>query len=329
MIVLWSFNHFLVVEGVSDTKVFLNDPATGPRTVSREEFDRSFTGVALRFATGPDFRPGGASVGLLAQLGHRLSGCDVGIGIVAWLSLMLVIPGLVLPGATKAFVDDILVQRFDGWLSPLLVGLGVVFVLQIALSAVQQMALLRIELKLALEQSARFTWHVLRLPVEFFNQRFAGDLANRVDANDRVARLLARDCGKRRRTAAPRSFLGIVMLFYDPTLAAIAIGGAALNVGAADAVQRVLQDIVLRLQTEMGKLFAVSVVGLQSIETLKATGTESDFFAKWTGHHARAMNSEQKLAIYQQAIHLVPPSCQPDLRRGARRRRPAGRRRAR
>ncbi len=135
-------------------------------------------------------------------------------------------PGLVLPGATKAFVDDILVKRFDGWLSPLLVGLAAVFVLQIALSAVQQMALVRLELKLALEDSARFTWHVLRLPVEFFNQRFAGDLANRMDSNDRVARLLARDCGQAAATCFTASFLGIVMLFYDPTLAAIAILGA-------------------------------------------------------------------------------------------------------
>ena len=148
---------------------------------------------------------------------------------------------------------------------------------------------------------------MLRLPVEFFNQRFAGDLANRIDSNDRVARLLARDCGQAAATCFTASFLGIVMLFYDPTLAAIAIGGAALNVGLLTLMQRVLQDIVLRLQTEMGKLYAVSVVGLQSIETLKATGTERDFFAKWTGHHARAMNSEQKLAIYQQASNLVPP----------------------
>ena len=107
------------------------------------------------------------------------------------------------------------------------------FVLQVALSAVQEMALLRIELKLALEQSARFTWHVLRLPVEFFNQRFAGDLANRVEANDRVARCWRATAATRRRAASPRSFLGIVMLLYDVTLAAIAIGGAALNVVAA------------------------------------------------------------------------------------------------
>ena len=95
-------------------------------------------------------------------------------------------------------------------------------------------------------------------------------------------------------------------------------------------VQRVLQDVVLRLQTEVGKLYAVSVVGLQSIETLKATGTESDFFAKWTGHHAHALNSEQRLAVYQQASNLVPPLVS-SLTAAAvlGRRRPAGGRRAR
>jgi NHLM bacteriocin system ABC transporter peptidase/ATP-binding protein len=261
----------------------------------------------MRFAPAPGFTPGGTAAGLLTRLGHRLAGSGMAIGIVAWISLMLVIPGLVLPGATRAFVDDILVRRFDGWLSPLLVGLAAMFVLQVALSAVQEMALLRLELKLALEQSAAFTWHVLRLPIEFFGQRFAGDLANRIEANDRVARLLARDCGHAAANCFTASFLGIIMLFYDATLAAIAIGGAALNIAVLTLVQRVLQDVVLRLQTEVGKLFAVSVVGLQSIETLKATGTESDFFAKWTGHHAHALNAEQRLSVYQQATNLVPP----------------------
>jgi ABC-type bacteriocin/lantibiotic exporter with double-glycine peptidase domain len=199
------------------------------------------------------------------------------------------------------------VHRYHGWLTPLLVGLGAMFLLQMMLSAVQELALLRIELKLALEQSAQFTWHVLRLPIEFFSQRYTGDLANRIDANDRVARLLARDCGRAAAACFTAAFLAIVMMFYNETLAAIAIGGAAINIVALSLVNRALQDVTLRLQTEVGKLYAVSVIGLQSIETLKSTGREGDFFAKWTGHHARALNSEQKLAVYQQASNLVPP----------------------
>ena len=72
-------------------------------------------------------------------------------------------------------------------------------------------------------------------------------------------------------------------------------------------LRRSLSDVALRLQTEQGKLFSTSAVGLQSIETLKATAGESDFFAKWSGYHARAINSEQKLAIYQgSTIDLLP-----------------------
>ncbi|MBV8187665.1 MAG: NHLP family bacteriocin export ABC transporter peptidase/permease/ATPase subunit [Alphaproteobacteria bacterium] len=306
-IVHWNFNHFLVLEGVAGNKVHLNDPAVGPRTVTRKEFSDSFTGVVLRLRPGPRFVRGDTRIGLLPNLASCLKGCGPAIAFVAWISLMMVIPGLVLPGATKTFIDDILVGHFQGWLEPLLVGLGGVFLLQVMLSVVQQIVLLRIELKIALERSAEFTWHVLRLPIEFFNQRLIGDLANRLDANDRVARLLARDCGHAAAACFTAAFLAIVMIFYNATLAAIAIGGAAINIVALSLVQRTLQDVTLRLQTEVGKLYAVAVIGLRSIETLKSAGREGDFFAKWTGHHARALNSEQKLTVYQQASNLVPP----------------------
>ena len=306
LIVFWNANHFVVVEGASRNQVYINDPATGPRSVSREEFGKGFAGVTLEFRKGPTFAPGGARQGVMSKLAVRLKGCHGAMAFVVWISLMLVIPGIIVPGITAAFVDQVLIQHMNGWLGPLLIGLAATFLLNALLRFLQGRALLRIELRLALEQSARFTWHVLHLPLSFFSQRYLGDLVNRVDANDRVALLLARDVGNAATNLLTAAFLGAVMFAYDWVLASIVLGSSALNIVILRLLNRSLSDVALRLQIEQGRLFSTSVVGLQSMETIKSTGSENEFFSKWAGYHARTINSEQQLAVYQQALELLP-----------------------
>jgi ABC-type bacteriocin/lantibiotic exporter with double-glycine peptidase domain len=47
--------------------------------------------------------------------------------------------------------------------------------------------------------------------------------------------------------------------------------------------------------------------GLQTIETLKATGSESDFFSRWSGYLAKVLVADQKMGVYTLGLGVVPP----------------------
>src|SRR3546814_14077275 len=111
---------------------------------------------------------------------------------------------------------------------PLLIGMGLTAILRGLLTWLQQIYLSRLELKLALQGSAQFLWHVLRLPVDFFNQRFPGDIGDRVAANDRVAQMLSGELATHVIGIFTIVFYAAVMVLYDVVMTLIGVGLALL-----------------------------------------------------------------------------------------------------
>ena len=95
IIVLWQWNHFLVVEGFGRGKVYLNDPASGRRTVSREEFARFYSGIAFTFTPGPGFVRQGRRPSVVLGLARRLATSRAALAFVILAGLALMIPTLV------------------------------------------------------------------------------------------------------------------------------------------------------------------------------------------------------------------------------------------
>ena len=307
MILHWNFNHFLVLEGFRKGEVHLNDPAAGPRRVTEEELDQAFTGVVLTFEPGPEFQTGGEPPQLVRALKRRLIGATAALAFVVLAGLALVIPGLVVPVFSKVFLDSVLLESRKDWLPPLLLGMGLAALLTGLLTWLQQSYLLRLESKMAVAGSSRFLRHVLRLPMEFFSQRFAGDISSRVGINDRVAQLLSRDLATSFLGAVMIVFFALLMVQYDLLLTVVGVVVVSLNVAALRWVSRRRVDGNRRLLQDRGKLYGTAIGGLQMIETLKASGGESDLYARWSGYQAKVVNARQDLERYTQMLDAVPP----------------------
>ena len=307
MILFWEFNHFVVLEGIRGTRFYVNDPGYGPRRLTLAEFEESYTGICFGFQKGEDFRKGGSKPSILRGLRARFGHAGGALSFATLATLTLLIPGLAVPTMIKVFVDDVLIGRNGDWVNALLAGLVLAAVVQGALVWLQRAFLARMEAKLSIVMTSGFFWHLITLPMPFFSQRYAGDLVSRVSSNDRVARLLSDQLAVNAINTLAMGFYAAVMLSYDVPLTLVTIAIVATNLVVLRLASRARDDANRRLLKEQGKLAGASVNGIQMVETLKASGTEGDFFARWSGIHANALDAQQRLASVSLLASVFPP----------------------
>ena len=305
-IIHWNFKHFVVLEDVSGRHAYINDPATGRRRVSMAELDRAFTGVVLTFERGEEFKKLGAKPNGMGLLLRELRRNKPAVALLVIASTALVIPNIIAAGFSKIFVDDILIQRMDSWLAPLLIGMALTATCRAVLVVVRQSVLLRLQAKLAVVMTSRFLWRLMMLPFEFFTQRHAGDVASRVGSNEQIARLLSGGITMNALSLTSVLLFGAAMAVYDLTLTALCIAISLVNVLLLRLVATRRQELSYLLAVEQGKLLAATVGIVRTIETIKASGLEDDAFSKWAGLQANNLNAVQKLGASAIIIDMVP-----------------------
>jgi NHLM bacteriocin system ABC transporter peptidase/ATP-binding protein len=306
VIVFWNFNHFIVVEGFADERVFINDPATGPRVVSSLEFDESFTGVVLALQPGADFAPGGIRPGVMTSLKSRMPGLARPLSYLLAISLALLIPGLLLPAFSLVFIDYYLVQRLADWLWPLLGAMAATAVVRVILTFMLHRHLLRLQSRLSGSWSGLFLWHVLRLPVAFFGQRYAGEIAWRVSMNDHVVSLLTGTLANAVLSLFSMAIFAFLMLQYDVLLTLLAVSFSAINLLVLTISVRHLADVNQRLLMNQAKLSGVATQSIYIIDSFKAGGMEDLFFMRLVAYHAKVISAEQDLGRARLLLGSAP-----------------------
>lgn len=302
----WGFNHFVVLNGFNRNGAVINDPARGLVTVSMEELDENFTGVCLMFEPKEDFKAGGSKKSVLQFAKQRLKGTAAAFLFVMAVTVAAALIGVLKPIFSRIFIDRLLGGGGDAWLSFFLFGVTSLAVTEFVLAWMRAVNLLKIQGKFAVVANSKFMWHVLKLPMEFFSQRLAGDIAMRQKANQDIASSLIQ-------TFAPLVMNGVMMVFYLAVMAryslpltCIGMASILINVWLASVISAKRIHITRVLMRDQGNLDGVTYTGIEMIETIKSSGAENGFFEKWSGIQASVNTQRGKYAKLDGYIGVLP-----------------------
>ena len=305
--VFWEFNHFLVVEGYTPTKVFINDPATGPRSISWDEFEQGYTGVVLNITPGEAFKPSGkperSTMTLLLQ---RLGNNYLAILFIILSTIALIIPKIATPIFTKAFIDQLLIDKQTNLIPVILLGIAFTTIADTLLTWFQMKFLNRLKTKLEVINAVNFLWHLFHIPIRYFQQRSSGDIVQRNEISEKIASVLAKDL--------PENIVGLlemlafasVIFFLCWQLGLVLLVLVIIDVSSLQISKKRLTDMGRRYAQDKGKLEGIETNGIQIMETLKVSALEHYFFNRWAAFYTKLLNTQQQLIWATALLNLIP-----------------------
>jgi len=305
-IIHWNFNHFVVLNGFKRGKAIINDPARGVVEISPEEFDKSFTGVCLEFEPGEQFVADGKKESVIEFAKKRLQGSKLSIVFVMMTTVLTAFVSLLTPVFSRIFTDNILTGQNTQWLSNFLAFLAVIILFLLVVGMINEIYIYKIKGKMAIVSNSSFIWHTLHLPMTFFSQRMAGDIASRQLLNDDIAETLVGRIAPMLINMMLLIFYLIIMLRYSVVLSLVGFAAIAVNLVLANIISQKRIHITRTQMRDQGKLDASTVSGIEMIETIKSAGAESGFFERWSGFQASLNKAKVEFALTNQFLGGIP-----------------------
>ena len=305
LILFWEFNHFVVLEDCDQDRFYLNDPASGRRTVTLEEFTRSFTGVVLELGPGPEFEPGGAGKGILNMLSSWIGDARGAFAFAALCGLILALFALTTPALLAVFIDQVLIggEPWGWFLGAALAGSAIVV---FWLTWLKHQYLSRLAVRISVFAGNRCISKMLRLPLEFFNHRHTIELTSRMVSIDRISSGLALQFTGLLIEVAMSTIFFAVVLFYDAVIAGTVLCLVLVNLALMHmvATRRSEKSQTLRHESEL--LLGAGAMMLERVEALRIRAEDDNFFTRWAGLQSREFAAYQRFSELGHILMSLP-----------------------
>ena len=273
----WDGDHWLILYHVTRRHAYLADPALGRRRVSRDEFERRWTGYAALFDYTPAFEQAPTAARGLAWLWPIVKPHGPLIARALSLAIVVSVLQMVLPVFTQVIVDRVLVEQDVSLLRLLIIAMGGVMVFIVASLLAQRYLLAFTAVRIDAAGLDYITRRLLALPMSYFATRRTGDLQRRIEGVRQIRDVLVQHGIAGITAIAQLTATIALMAVYSPWLTLVFLATAPLYGALMFVAVRWLRPVVYDLEDAYGRYHSYQVDAIKGIETVKAVGGEPMF----------------------------------------------------
>jgi ATP-binding cassette subfamily B protein RaxB len=302
----WNFNHFVVLKEVGVKTVTIHDPGHGVRALSWNEVSASFTGVALEVWPSASFRPQKQRQRLpLRTLMGRVTGLVASLTQIMLLALALEVFALVTPFFMQWVIDDVIISADRDLLTTLVIGFGLLMLMQQAVGTARAWILLYMGTTLSVQWRANVFSHLIRLPVQYFEKRHLGDVVSRFGATDHIQHTLTTAFIEGILDGTMTVITLAMMFIYSPILAGIAVVAMLLYAAGRWAWYQPLRHATEEQIVHAARQQSHFLETVRGVKAIKLFQRQDERRASWLALLVDQINAELRTQRMQLCYRLL------------------------
>ncbi len=283
--------QFMIVVKAQDDQVVLRDPeARENRTISRAEFETNWSDELVLFTSrasiASELKQFDFSWFIPAIIKYRRLLTEVLI-----VSLVIQLFGLVTPLFFQVVMDKVLVHRGWSTLNVISVGLMVVSIFSVLLTALRSYVFAHTTSRIDVELGGRLFRHLLSLPLAYFKSRRVGDSVARVRELENIRSFLTGNAITLVLDLVFSVVFILVMFMYSWVLGLIVLGSLPLYLIISLLLTPVLRKQLNDKFNRGAENQSFLVETISGIETLKAAAVEPQVRQRWDNQLAAYVKS--------------------------------------
>lgn len=305
-IAFWDKKHFLVVEKVTKSYIYIVDPALGKTKLTLDEFKLKFSNIVLYSTNDGHRKKTFWKVNqTIKECLHKNSGLIMGAFSITCVAQCF---SLVVPYTIQTIIDG--KYSMYGHYTQFLFGIILLILCYFLANMIKIRVFVKLQTSIDSDLLGKTIYQLLNLPYSYFVNRSKGELIYRINSNSYIRQVLVDQVIELILNSIFFIVYLIAMFMFSSILTMLTLFVTFILVIFAVINAKVNQKILQNQMVVMTKSQDMVSELINNIFTIKATNSHQYIYKKWRCNFSEQVEMERKKAKYSSYLTNIPLTIQ-------------------